>query len=101
MREVLFTMVAMLVVPDIASAAACCDLRKVDAEPPTTQIRACDPAAVEGCAAWILERSFTAGETAPVCVSGEIVRYQEWDPALDAWGPDTDARCDAGGEVEL
>lgn len=101
MREVLLTMVAMLVVPELAWAAACCQLTKVDAEPLTTQIRVCDPAAVEGCATWILERSFTAGETASVCVSGEIVRYQEWDPVLDAWGPDTDARCEVGGPVEL
>ena len=100
MRRLVFTMVTILVVPEFASAAACCDLRKVDAEPPTTQIRACDPAAVEGCATWILDRSFTAGEAAPICVSGETVRYQQLDPALDAWGPDTAARSAVGGQVE-
>lgn len=95
--------IAMLLSPLAAQTvtAACCDLSKIDGDPPSAQIRACDPATTPSCAAWIYDGTLAVGESAPVCVASDRVLYQEWDPTTDAWGPTTEARCDEGGAVEL
>lgn len=84
-----------------SAGAACCELRKIDSDPAVAQIRACDPAAAEPCATWIFEGTLTPGQTAPVCVASEELRYEEWDAARGAWSPPVEARCEESGTVEL
>ena len=83
------------------ATAACCELRKIDADPPAAQIRACDPATEPSCAGWLYDGTLAAGESATVCATSDRVLYQEWDLTAGAWGPSTEARCEEGGAVEL
>jgi len=83
------------------ATAACCTLRKIDADPPSAHIRACDPVATPSCTTWLYDGTLTAGESASVCAASDRVLYQERDPATEAWGPTTEARCEDGGDVEL
>lgn len=80
---------------------ACCELRKIDSEPAVAQVRACDPAAAAPCAEWIFEGTLTPGQSQPICVADDQLRYEEWDAARNAWSPPIEARCEDGGKVEL
>lgn len=85
------------------ATGACCELRKIDTDPPTTQVRVCDPATTSGseCDPWLYDGTLAAGEAAPICTASEFVWYEEWDEVEGTWGPTTEARCEAGGKVEL
>jgi len=93
--------ISLLTVRD--AIGACCELRKIDGGPPTTQVRACDPATTSGsdCDSWLYEGTLGVGEAAPICTASEFVWYEEWDEVEGTWGPTTEARCEAGETVEL
>lgn len=102
----LFVLVVACSIPLLTvrdAIGACCELRKIDADPPTTQVRACDPATTSGpdCASWLYDGMLAVGEAAPICTASELVWYEEWDEVETTWGPTTEARCEAGGTVEL
>lgn len=80
---------------------ACCELRKIDADPPTMQVRVCDPATTPACASWLYDGTIAAGESELICTSGDLAWYEEWDETAGIWGPLTKARCEDGGAVEL
>ena len=84
-----------------AAHSACCDLVKIDSDPPSTQVRACEPDVSGGCTSWLFEGSLAEGERAPVCASGDTVIYQELDEATQSFAAFIEARCDEGGRVEL
>ncbi|MCL4685169.1 hypothetical protein KJ059_10500 [Myxococcota bacterium] len=102
-RPLLILVSAVLLSPTAppAAVAACCELRKIDADPPSALVRACDPATTPSCAEWLYDGTLAPGDSAPVCVASDRVVYQEWDAAVAAWGPTTEARCEEGGAVEL
>ena len=88
-------------VTSFETRAACCDLVKVEGDPATTQVRVCDPVASSGCTSWVFEGDVTFGTPREVCVAGTSLTYQELDPQSGAYGPPTEARCDAEIDVEL
>lgn len=97
----LFVMcVAFALVPR-AALSACCELFKIDADPPSVQVRACEPDASGGCTSWLFEGSLAEGEHAPICASGGTVSYQELEEATQSYAAFVEARCDEGGRVEL
>ena len=92
---------ALCTIAPRAALSACCELVKVDADPPVVQVRACDPAASSGCTSWLFDGSLTEGQSAPVCASEGLLVYQEFDTATQTYGAPVDARCEEGGRVEL
>jgi len=101
MLIVLTSAVLLTAMAPQAAIAACCELRKIDADPPSAQIRVCDPATTPSCAEWLYDGSLATGDSASVCTVSDRLVYQEWDPEVAAWGPDTEARCEDGETVEL
>jgi len=83
------------------ATATCFELRKIDASFPTTQVRVCDPVATPDCASWLYHGALSVGQSVQMCALGDVVWYEEWDEAAGAWGPTTEAHCEAGGVVEL
>lgn len=83
------------------AVAACCELRKIDADPPSARVRVCDPATTPSCAEWLYDGTLATGDSTPVCAASDRVSYQEWDTTAAAWGPTTEARCEDGGDVEI
>lgn len=101
MHKRLILVIASVLTADGASAA-CCDLRKVEAEPATTRVRVCDAGAAGACeTAWLFDGDVAFGTPQPICISGEALRYQEFDPATGMFAPPIDARCDEDTDVEL
>jgi hypothetical protein len=92
---------ALVVLTPKAATAACCDLVKIDSDPPSTQVRACEPTASGACPTWLFEGSLAEGQSAPICATGDIVVYQEFDVATQSYAPPIKARCEDGGRVEL
>lgn len=86
--------------PSLARAG-CCRVVKIDAELPTLDLRVCAPGAAGGCASVLFAGPLPLGASANVCVEGDAVVYEEWDPALGAFGPFVTAVCQDGGDVEL
>jgi len=91
--------VAAAAIPSLASAA-CCSIAKVDDETPVVPVRVCEPSAGETCGSVLFEGTIPLGGREPVCVSGETVRYQEWDPVAAAFAAPVDAVC-GPEDVEL
>ena len=96
-----FLALALVALTPRAATSACCDLVKIDSDPPSTQVRACEPNASGACPTWLFEGSLAEGQTAPICATGDIVIYQEFDVATQAYAAPIEARCDDGGRVEL
>ena len=98
MRTLLLTIATLLV----ASPAAgdCCRIIKLDAETPEGVVRACEPAEQGACGAVLFEQTLALGESREVCVAGDTVVYQEYDPELADFGAPVEAVC-RGGDVEL
>ena len=91
----------VLLVSSASARAACCRLVKIDAEIPTQSLRVCEPNASGGCGSVLFSGPLALGASAEVCTDAGIVVYEEWDPALAAFGPTTIAVCEDGGDIEL
>jgi hypothetical protein len=88
-----------LMLVSASARADCCGLVKIDATPASTQVRVCD--AATSCATPLFEGVVDVGLSQPLCAAGNVVSYQEYDPATAAYGPLTEARCDVETDVEL
>ena len=98
MRIVLLAIGALL----LASPAAgdCCRLVKLDDGTSAVTVRACEPGSPGACEAMLFEQTLAVGGSREVCVSGDTLMYQEYDPALADFGAPVEALCQ-GGDVEL
>lgn len=98
MRTLLLTIgVLLLAWP---AAGDCCRIIKLDTETPPGAVRACEAADQGSCGAVLFEETLALGESREVCVAGDTVVYQEYDPELADFGPPVEALCQ-GGDVEL
>ncbi len=95
-------MVALFFAMQSGSAqAVCCQLTKIDADPSSTQVRVCEASAPAECTTWLYEGSLTEGQTVPICAASGSVIYQELLPSTETYAPPIEARCDAGGRIEI
>lgn len=83
-----------------AARAACCRVTRVDPQAPTGTVRVCEADANGSCGTVLFEGTLALGDVQNVCVAGQTVVYQEYDSALNAYAPPTQAVCD-GADVEL
>lgn len=81
--------------------AACCQLTKIDAEPPSTQVRVCEASTPAECTTWLFEGSISEGQTVPICAASGSVIYQELLLSTETYAPPIEARCDEGGRIEI
>jgi hypothetical protein len=100
MGRLLVCLVCLCALPRLADAN-CCRLVKVDSAPDPTRVRVC--ALVDGadCATPRYEGEVRFSAPVSVCSDGDQLLYRELDPATNAYGAATHARCESEIDVEL
>ena len=74
----ILTVIACVITPRIV-VAGCCEIRRVEANPPSATLRVCDSAVSSDCEAPLFEGSVAYGTPQPICSTADILSYRELD----------------------